>query len=64
MNTYVGYVSWDLTEEDSRHAFEGFGKDQLGTIIKDTGSGESRGSGFVEIPAKAEATSAIRGLSS
>lgn len=32
--------------------------------IKDTGSGESRGSGFVEMPAKAEAKSAMRGLRS
>jgi RNA recognition motif-containing protein len=58
----IGNVSYDLTEEDSKHAFEGFGKDQLGNIIKDTGSGESEGFGFQEIPTRAEAKSAIRGL--
>jgi hypothetical protein len=45
-----------------KHGFVGFGKDELGNIIKDTGSGASRGFGFVEMPAKAETKSAIRGL--
>jgi len=47
-----------------KHAFEGFRKDELGNIIKDTGSGESKGFGFQEIPTRVEAKSAIRGLRS
>jgi RNA recognition motif-containing protein len=47
-----------------KHAFEGFRKDELGNNIKDTGSGESKGFGFQEIPTRVEAKPAIRGLRS
>ena len=59
MKIYVGNLSGEISEEDLRQAFEGFGKVASVTIIKDKSSGESRGFGFVEIPAKAEAQSAI-----
>ena len=62
MNIYVGNLSRDVTEEDLRQTFEAFGKVESVTIIKDKFSGESRGFGFVEMPAKAEAQSAITGL--
>ncbi len=62
MNIYVGNLSGKISEEDLRQAFEAFGKVASVTIIKDKFSGESRGFGFVEIPAKAEAQSAITGL--
>mgnify|MGYP001126564498 FL=1 len=62
MNIYVGSLSRDVTEEDLRQAFEAFGKVESVTIIKDKFSGESRGFGFVEMPAKAEAQSAITGM--
>jgi RNA recognition motif-containing protein len=62
MNIYVGNLSREITEEDLRQAFEAFGQVATITIIKDKFSGESRGFGFVEMPAKAEAQSAIAGL--
>lgn len=62
MNIYVGNMSHDVTEEDLRQAFEAFGQIASVTVIKDKFSGESRGFGFVEMPDKAEAQSAIDGL--
>ena len=62
MNIYVGNLSFEITEEDLRLAFESFGQVESVTIIKDKYSGESKGFGFVEMPAKAEAQSAINGL--
>ena len=62
MNIYVGNLSRDVTEEDLRQSFEAFGKVASVTIIKDKFSGESRGFGFVEMPAKDEAQSAITGM--
>ena len=62
MNIYVGSLSREVTEEDLRQAFESFGQVTSVSIIKDKFSGELRGFGFVEMPAKAEAQSAIAGL--
>jgi RNA recognition motif-containing protein len=62
MNIYVGNLSYEVSEEDLRLAFEPFGQVESATIIKDKYSGESKGFGFVEMPAKAEGQSAINGL--
>jgi RNA recognition motif-containing protein len=62
MNIYVGNLSREVTEEDLRQAFEAFGEVTSVKIIKDRYSGESRGFGFVEMPGKADAESAITGL--
>ncbi len=62
MNIYVGNLSGEISEDDLRQTFEAFGKVASVTIIKDKFSGESRGFGFLEMPAKAEAQSAITGL--
>lgn len=62
MNIYVGNLSGEVTEDDLRQAFEAFGQIASVTVIKDKFSGQSRGFGFVEMPAKAEAQSAIDGL--
>ncbi len=62
MNIYVGNLSREITEEDLQQAFEAFGKVASATLIKDKFTGEPRGFGFVEMPAKAEAQSAINGL--
>ena len=64
MNIYVGNLSQTVTEEDLRHAFEGFGQVASVSIIKDRLSGKSRGFGFLEMPNKTEALEAIRGLNS
>ncbi|MCK4487066.1 MAG: RNA-binding protein [Desulfobacterales bacterium] len=62
MNIYVGNLSREVTEEDLREAFEAFGEVTSVKIIKDRYGGESRGFGFVEMPGKADAESAITGL--
>jgi len=62
MNIYVDNLSHETSEEDLREAFEAFGQVASATVIKDKFSGEPRGFGFVEMPAKAEAQSAITGL--
>ena len=62
MNIYAGNLSYEVTEEDLRLAFEPFGQVESATILKDKYSGQSKGFGFVEMPSKAEAQSAIDGL--
>ena len=62
MNIYVGKLSYEVTEEDIWLAFEPFGQVESATIIKDKYSGQSKGFGFVKMPSKAEAQSAIDGL--
>ena len=62
MNIYVGNLSRDTTDDDLRQAFEAFGQVTTINIIKDKFSGESRGFGFVEMPAKTEAEAAIEGM--
>lgn len=62
MNIYVGNLPRELNEDELRQAFEAFGKVETATIIKDKFSGEPRGFGFVEMPSKTEAQSAITGL--
>ena len=62
MNIYVGNLSYEVNEDDLRQAFESFGQVASSTIIKDKYSSKSKGSGFVEMPSKEEAQSAIEGL--
>jgi RNA recognition motif-containing protein len=62
MNIYVGNLSRNVTEEDLQQAFKDFGEVASVKMIKDRYSGESRGFGFVEMPDKAEAQSALDGL--
>ena len=62
MNIYVGNLAYEATDNDVRQIFEPFGAVTSVTIIKDKYSGDSKGFGFVEMPSKAEAQSAIDGL--
>jgi RNA recognition motif-containing protein len=62
MNIYVGNLALNVTEEDLQKVFEAFGDVESVKIIKDRYSGESRGFGFVGMPAGAEAQSAIKDL--
>ena len=62
MNLYIGNLSQQATEADVQQAFEAFGQVKSATIIKDKLSGVSRGFGFVEMPAQAEAEAAMAGL--
>jgi len=62
MSIYVGNLSREVTEDDLKEAFGAFGEIASVSLIKDKFSGESRGFGFVEMPSKDEAQSAIDGL--
>ncbi len=62
MNIYVGNLSREVSDQDLRAAFEAFGEVKSATIIKDKFTGQSRGFGFVEMPAQAEAQAAISNL--
>jgi RNA recognition motif-containing protein len=62
MNIYVGNLSYEVSEEDLREAFQAFGTVETVRIVTDNYSGRSKGFGFVEMPNNAEAQSAIDGL--
>ncbi len=59
MNIYVGNLSLETTEDDLRQAFEAFGQVRFVNIVRDRDSGESRGFGFVGMPSRDEAQTAI-----
>lgn len=62
MNLYVGNLSYRLSEDELKEAFEEFGQVASCTIIKDRVTGESKGFGFLEMPERSEAEAAISGL--
>ena len=62
VNIYVGNLSFEVTDEDLREAFEAFGQVESASVISDKFSGRSRGFGFVEMPTQSEAEAAISGL--
>lgn len=62
MKIYVGNLSYDAGEDEIRQVFENVGSVTEVNIIMDRMSGRSKGFGFVEMPDKDEATSAIETL--
>src|SRR4030043_504761 len=62
MNIYVGNLSFDVSEENLRQAFEAFGQVSAASIVKDKYSGQPRGFGFVEMLDQTEAQAAIQNL--
>jgi RNA recognition motif-containing protein len=62
MNICVGNLSHNTTEENLREAFESFGEVTSARVIKDKYTGQSRGFGFVEMPAQSQAQTAIKSL--
>jgi cold-inducible RNA-binding protein len=62
MKLYVGNLAYQVTEDQLREAFESFGQVESVAIIKDKYSGQSKGFGFVEMPANAEGQAAIDSL--
>jgi len=62
MNIYVGNLSYDATDVTIREAFESFGEVTSARVIKDKYNGQSRGFGFVEMPAQSQAATAIKSL--
>ena len=63
MNVYVGNLSYDLSEDDLKQAFEEFGEVTSANIISDRYSGRSKGFGFVEMTSDDEGKAAIEALS-
>ncbi len=62
MRIFIGNLSYQTTEEDLRMAFETYGLIESTKIVTDDYSGQSKGFGFIEMPAKTEAQSAINGM--
>ena len=63
MNIYAGNLSYDLSEDDLKGAFEEFGEVTSAKIISDRYSGRSKGFGFVEMSSDDAAKAAIEALS-
>jgi len=62
MNIFIGNLSRQTEDDNLRQAFESHGQVTTSNIIKDKFSGQSKGFGFVEMPNKSEADSAIASL--
>ncbi|MHA4808761.1 RNA recognition motif domain-containing protein [Flavitalea flava] len=62
MNMYVSNLGFQVTDQDLKTLFEGFGKVTSAKIINDKETGRSRGFGFVEMPQEAEAEEAMQKL--
>ena len=62
MNIYVGNLSFEVSVETLRQAFEAFGQVSSARIVKDKYSGQPRGFGFVEMPDPPMAQAAIENL--
>ena len=59
MNIYVGNLAREVEEDDVRGVFEAFGEVDSVNILRDRSTGESKGFGFVKMPAESEARKAI-----
>jgi RNA recognition motif-containing protein len=62
MNIFVGNLSREATENDVKQKFDPFGNVLSVRIVRDMFSRESKGFGFVEMPGRAQAETAIRQL--
>ena len=62
MNIYVGNLSYEVSEDDLRQAFEAHGEVSSANVITDKFTGRSRGFGFVEMAKEDEAGAAIAAL--
>lgn len=62
MNIYVGNLPFGVSDDDLQQLFAPHGDVTSANVIKDRFSGESRGFGFVEMPARDDAMAAIEAL--
>ena len=62
MDIYVGNLSYDITVEELREAFEQHGEVTSAKIVTDRDTGRSKGFGFVEMPNDHEGEAAIAEL--
>lgn len=62
MKIYVGNLSYGVSSDDLRTAFEKFGTVDSAEVVVDRNTSRSRGFGFVEMSNDDEAKAAIEGL--
>ncbi len=62
MNIYVGNLSYEVSQDDLKQAFEAHGEVVTASVITDKFTGRSRGFGFVEMAKDDEARTAIEAL--
>ncbi len=62
MNIYVGNIPRETSESEVRSAFEQYGEVATVNLVKDRYTNTLKGFGFVEMPKKTEAETAIKGL--
>jgi cold-inducible RNA-binding protein len=62
MNIYVGNLAFTATDDDLRQLFEPYGLVEMIRIITDHDTGRAKGFGFVTMPDRQAATTAITGL--
>lgn len=62
MKIYVGNLSFKTDAESLRSTFSEFGEVATADVVLDRETGRSRGFGFVEMPDKTEAETAIKEL--
>lgn len=62
MDIYVGNLSYDMTTDELREAFEQHGDVAHAKIIIDRDTGRSKGFGFVEMPNKEQGEAAVAEL--
>lgn len=62
MKLYVGNLSYEVSDEDLRQAFGAFGAVDSATVVRDMYTKQSKGFGFVEMPAQTEAQNAMNQL--
>ena len=59
---YVGNLSYEMTEDQLRQAFEAYGKVNSARLITNRFNGKSKGFGFVQMPNREEAERAVAAL--
>jgi RNA recognition motif-containing protein len=62
MKLLIRNLARTTTEEELREMFEGYGKVQSCTLVKDKVTGLSKGFGFAEMPRQGEAKAAMKNL--
>ena len=62
MKLLIRNLARTTTEEELREMFEGYGKLQSITVVKDKVTGLSKGFGFAEMPRQGEAKAAMKNL--
>ncbi|MCK4464881.1 MAG: RNA-binding protein [Bacteroidales bacterium] len=62
MNIYVGNLHYNVTEDELKEIFKGYGEVVSSKIITDKYSGRSKGFGFIEMSNDSEAKEAIDGV--